>query len=245
MNIQAGPIPNVELSRILIVEDDPDIAHLISLHLQDHYDAVVIAKDGVEGLRLAQSERWCLMILDLRLPRKDGLSVCREMRQSGNTLPILMLTSKSSELDRVLGLELGADDYLTKPFSVIELVARVKAILRRVNESATKKPEDNTEFSSTQHGIHINTRMHTASRNDRVLDLTPKEFDLLCYFVQNPDSVFSRAHLLSRIWGHVHEGYEHTVNSHINRLRAKIEDDPTRPSIITTVWGVGYKLNQD
>ncbi len=228
-------------TRILIVEDDSDIAALIRLHLQDYYEQVFIAGNGQEGLRLAEEQSWSLIVLDIRLPGIDGLTLCKELRNSGNSVPILMLTSKSSELDRVLGLELGADDYLTKPFSIIELVARVKAILRRAKNGYQSAAEV-AEFRNEKHQLFINTRTHAASKNNEALDLTPKEFDLLCYFLQNSGSVFSRAHLLNKIWGHVHEGYEHTVNSHINRLRSKIEDDPASPQIIITVWGVGYKL---
>lgn len=234
----------VDDKRILVVEDDPDIAELIRLHLEDQYKTVEVAPDGIKGFEMASQKKWDLIILDLRLPGKDGLQVCREIRAEHDYVPILMLTSKSSELDRVLGLETGADDYVTKPFSVIELSARIRAIFRRMN--ASTKKEDQKELQkvySPDKLIELDTRQYTVKKNGESLDLTAKEFDLLCYFLQNPGSVFSRAHLLSHIWGYGHEGYEHTVNSHINRLRAKIEDDPTKPTLITTVWGVGYRLN--
>ena len=231
-----------EDKRILVIEDDPDISGLIHLHLKDQYRCVELASDGSAGYQLAASQPWDLILLDLRLPGKDGLQVCRELRAQQNYVPILILTSKSGELDRVLGLETGADDYVTKPFSLIELSARIRAILRRaaVGQQTTASPVD--KLTSPDRSIELDNRRHTVTKQGRALELTAKEFDLLHYFLQNPGSVFSRAHLLSEIWGYGHEGYEHTVNSHINRLRAKIEDDPTHPSLITTVWGVGYKL---
>jgi len=152
-----------------------------------------------------------------------------------------MVTSKSGELDRVQGLELGADDYLTKPFSIMELAARIKAIFRRT--SAMRPVSSEEALESQAHGLSLNTRAHRVQKEGQDIELTAKEFDLLCYFLRSPGTVFSRAHLLNKIWGHGHEGYEHTVNSHINRLRGKIEDDPNNPQIITTVWGVGYKLD--
>ncbi len=237
-----------EDKRILVIEDDPDIAQLISLHLQDSYREVVIAPDGMQGYKLASEQSWSLILLDVRLPGKDGLQVCRELRANHDYVPILMLTSKSSELDRVLGLETGADDYVTKPFSVIELTARIRAIFRRVDAAQKEKPKldklvDDQIITSPDNSVKLDMRQYMVFKKGEKLDLTAKEFDLLCYFLQNPGNVFSRAHLLSNIWGYGHEGYEHTVNSHINRLRAKIEDDPTKPTLITTVWGVGYRLS--
>lgn len=234
----------MEQHRILVVEDDPDIASLIQLHLQSQFGEVVVATDGLCGFELACQQSWSLVVLDLQLPGKDGLEVCRDLRGRGISVPVLMLTSRSGEMDRVLGLEMGADDYLLKPFSVIELMARIKAILRRVQTErqglrAVARPD---EVVSHRHQLMMNLRQHRASKAGRLLDLTSKEFDLLSYFMQHPDEAFSRSHLLNRIWGHGQEGYEHTVNSHINRLRAKIEDDPSQPRIIVTVWGVGYRL---
>lgn len=232
-----------ERSKILIIEDDADIAQLIKLHLQDIYQQVTIASDGLQGFQLATDEQWDLIVLDIRLPGKDGLDVCRALRARENHTPIVILTSKSSELDRVLGLEMGADDYLTKPFSVIELAARVKAILRRLyTAKRSSVSEDFVTLSACN--IELDTRLHRVTKNKIEIDLTAKEFSLLYYFLQNPGRVFSRAHLLNKVWGYGHEGYEHTVNSHINRLRSKIEDNPARPKMITTIWGVGYKLNE-
>lgn len=238
----------LEGRKILIIEDDPDIAELIRIHLKDRFKEVQVANDGSVGYELASKNSWDLIILDLRLPHKDGLQLCRELRFQGNYVPILMLTSKSSEYDRVIGLESGADDYVTKPFSVMELTARVRAIFRRAQIIEAEEAKGETikqasnKLSSPDKSIELDIRNYKVLKDGQSIDLTVKEFDLLTYFLQNPGSVFSRAHLLSRIWGYGHEGYEHTVNSHINRLRAKIETDPTRPKLITTIWGVGYKL---
>ncbi len=235
-------LEHLEDRRILVIEDDPDIAELIRLHLRDQYRTIALAGDGDSGFKLATEEFWDLILLDLRLPGKDGLQLCQALRTQHNYVPILMLTSKSAELDRVLGLESGADDYIIKPFSVIELSARIRAIFRRI--AVSKKTDSLThKLQSPDQSIELDTRKHSVMKNGVQLDLTAKEFDLLSYFLQHPNDVFSRAHLLNRVWGYGHEGYEHTVNSHINRLRSKIEDDPTNPKLITTVWGVGYKLS--
>lgn len=232
---------SVENRRILIVEDERDIASLLELHLSDAGFDVSVAADGHAGMQLAFGHQWDLVILDIRLPGPDGLTICRALRREMAYVPILMMTSKSSELDRVLGLELGADDYVTKPFSVTELVARVKAIFRRI-ESVERRFPGGAEF------LHINDLViDTSGREVRKaednLSLTAREFDLLLHFARHPGQVFSRAQLLDSVWGYGHEGYEHTVNSHINRLRAKIENDPAHPQLIVTCWGVGYKFD--
>lgn len=233
--------PAQETTRnILVVEDEADIAELIALHLRDHHFDVTIAADGHEGMRQAFARDWDLVILDIKLPGPDGLEICRSLRREKAYMPVLMVTSKSSELDRVLGLELGADDYITKPFSVSELVARVKAVFRRIdslekNASGAAEPIRIGDLS-------IDPACRTVKLNDEPVTLTAREFDLMLHFARHPNHVFSRAQLLDRVWGYGHEGYEHTVNSHINRLRAKIEPDPAHPEYIVTVWGVGYKL---
>jgi len=230
--------------RILLVEDEQDIAELVALHLDDLCDEFVVAQDGYEGMRLATTGDWALTILDLRLPGPDGLEICRAIRRERPFQPILMLTSKSAELDRVLGLETGADDYLTKPFSVLELVARVRAIFRRIKniqQAAQTETEARQEISAG--GLTISPSRREVMLGNRQIDLTAREFDLLDYFARNPGRVFRRADLLDKVWGYGHEGYEHTVNSHINRLRAKIERDPSNPEMIVTVWGVGYKFS--
>ena len=225
---------------ILVVEDEPDIAELVALHLRDENFRVTLAADGHEGMRQAFARSWDLVLLDLRLPGPDGLAICRALRAAENYVPILMLTSKSSELDRVLGLELGADDYVTKPFSVSELVARVKALFRRID--AVSAPAESEEETLSLGDLHIDSIRREVRVGSRKLDLTAREFDLLCHFARHPGRVFSRAQLLDSVWGFGHEGYEHTVNSHINRLRGKLEPDSSHPRYIVTVWGVGYKL---
>lgn len=230
----------MEKRQILIVEDERDIANLLELHLNDANFDVTLAADGHVGMQLAFSRHWDLVILDIRLPGPDGLTICRALRREMAYVPILMLTSKSSELDRVLGLELGADDYVTKPFSVSELVARVKAIFRRI-ESVEKRFPGGAEYLHI-HDLVIDTSGREVRKGNDDLALTAREFDLLLHFVRHPRQVFSRAQLLDSVWGYGHEGYEHTVNSHINRLRAKIEKDPAHPQLIVTSWGVGYKF---
>lgn len=227
---------------VLVVEDETDIAELLALHLQDLDCDVTRAADGHEGMRQAFARNWDLLILDLRLPGPDGLSICRALRRESRYAPILMLTSKSSELDRVLGLELGADDYVTKPFSVSELMARVKAIFRRIESLEKLTPSGTGSISVGPLKIDANGRQ--VEVNGESMPLTAREFDLLLHFARHPGHVFSRAQLLDSVWGYGHEGYEHTVNSHINRLRSKIEPDPAHPEMIVTVWGVGYKLEQ-
>ena len=234
-------MPTRKPRRVLVVEDDRDIAALVRLHLLDLGCEVQLADDGAAGLALAQAQAFDLVILDVMLPGLDGLEVCKALRARGSATPILMLTAKSTELDRVLGLELGADDYLTKPFSVGELMARVKAIFRRVDAMAASaaKPLP-ASLSAGELAIDLDRRVVTLA--GRTVELTAKEFDLLAHFAAHPGRVFSRAQLLDKVWGYSNIGYEHTVNSHINRLRAKIEQDPAKPRYILTVWSVGYKF---
>ncbi|MDH5456617.1 MAG: response regulator transcription factor [Gammaproteobacteria bacterium] len=230
--------------RILLVEDERDIAELVALHLADLCDEVVIANDGHEGMRLATTGDWALLVLDLRLPGPDGLEICRAVRRDRPYQPILMLTSKSSELDRILGLETGADDYLTKPFSVLELAARARAILRRVEQLQAAARDNGVGKPAIDAGpVTIDPSRREVTLNGESVELTAREFDLLEHLASHPGRVFRRADLLDQVWGYGHEGYEHTVNSHINRLRAKIEADPSHPEIIVTVWGVGYKFS--
>lgn len=226
--------------RVLVVEDDRDIAYLLELHLRDLCSEVVQAFDGEAGLAEAQSQRFDLIILDLTLPRLDGLDVCRRLRAQKHYTPILMLTARSSEADRVLGLDVGADDYLTKPFGVLELVARVKAIFRRIERATT--PTDSGADIFVVGDLRVDVTRRAVRLCDRVVELTAKEFDLLAHFAQHPGRVYTRGQLLDLIWGYGHDGYEHTVNSHINRLRAKIESNPAAPRYILTVWGIGYKF---
>ena len=228
--------------RVLVVEDEHDIAGLLRLHLEDLGCEVDICHEGHTGLaRALDGTPWSLLVIDLRLPGLDGMEICRQVRASSTYTPILMLTARASELDRVLGLETGADDYLTKPFSVIEFAARVKAILRRVEQLARRSPVQLRTLREADLEIDLDRRL--AKRAGALLDLTAKEFDLLVHLAQHPARVFTRAQLLDQVWGTTHDAFEHTVNSHINRLRAKIESDPARPRYIVTVWGVGYRFS--
>ena len=228
---------------VLIIEDDPDISRLIKINLQDLDCDAKIAGNGIEGLEAFKQKQFDLVVLDLMLPGMDGLSVCREMRKGGAYVPILVLTAKSTELDRVVGLEMGADDYLTKPFSIPELMARIKALFRRVDALSSKATEKKVAKESIEHaGLRIDVQRHKVTIDDVLAELTAREFDLLVHFARHPGRVFSRVQLLDAVWGYSHEGYEHTVNTHINRLRTKIEKDPSKPRYIQTVWGVGYKF---
>lgn len=229
---------------ILVVEDERDIADLIALHLSELPANVTIAHDGVDGLDLAMRQHWDAIVLDIRLPGLNGLDLCRELRSKLSPVPILMLTARSSELDRVLGLELGADDYLTKPFSVIELQARVKALLRRSaittaaqNDAIAQKPT-----SLVRGALKVDRLQRRAWLAQTEISLAPREFDLLWHFVQQPGRVFTRSELLDEVWGLSHDGYDHTVNSHINRLRSKLGDERADAGFIHTVWGVGYRF---
>jgi len=227
--------------KVLVIEDELDIAKLVQLHVQDLPCEVNLSFDGIVGLAEAEAKPYDLIILDIKLPGIDGLEVCRRLRARGRYTPILMLTSKSSELDRVLGLEMGADDYLTKPFSVMELTARVKALFRRV-EMLGKKEEGAEAKVFQVRDLTIDIDRHAVAVRGNPVELTAREFDLLVYFVRRPGRVYSREQLLDQVWGYQHSGYDHTVNSHINRLRSKIERDPQNPEYILTVWGVGYKF---
>jgi two-component system OmpR family response regulator len=229
---------------VLVIEDNPDIANLVMINLRGKHMQVDHAANGNAGLRMALDGDYQLVILDLMLPGLDGMDVCRSMRNENNYTPVLMLTAKTSELDRVLGLEVGADDYLTKPFSVPELVARVNAILRRSGQYQSAENTDNNEALQFDQ-LRVDPVKRQVLLGERSIELTAKEFDLLWHFASNPGRVYTRAQLLDSVWGYGHDGYEHTVNSHINRLRSKIEIDPTRPAFIATVWGVGYKFTPD
>jgi DNA-binding response OmpR family regulator len=230
--------------RILIVEDNRDIAELVRLHLANCADEVDVAHDGQRGLAWARERAYDLIILDLMLPGIGGMEICRRLRRQGRYTPILMLTAKSREADRVAGLENGADDYLTKPFSVRELVARVRALFRRVEalRSGPSAGGDDAEQPIHLGDLVIDCDKHVATLMGEPLALTAREFELLVHFARHPGRVYRREQLLNQVWGAGYKGYEHTVNSHINRLRAKIETDPANPRYILTVWGVGSKF---
>lgn len=231
--------------RILLVEDDAHIADLLTLHLRDEGHTVTHCPRGDQGAHILGQGDWDALILDIMLPGLDGLEICRRARAMTHYIPILIISARSSEIDRILGLEIGADDYLPKPFSVLELVARLKALLRRA-DALTQRPTHDIR-PITLHGLTIDPIARDVHLHGERLELTPREFDLLYHFAQHPGKVFSRMALLDAVWGYQHEGYEHTVNTHINRLRAKIEPDPSQPTRILTVWGRGYKFaaNED
>jgi DNA-binding response OmpR family regulator len=226
--------------KVLVVEDHREIADLIRMHLNDIGCRAKLAFDGLTALADVGANNYDLIILDRMLPGEDGLEICRRLRARSDYIPILMLTARTSELDRVLGLELGADGYLTKPFSVLELQARVKAIFRRVKAVANGGMNSNAVVRAGCMAIDADKRSVTLSGH--AVDLTAKEFDLLLHLAQNPGRAYTRQQLLDFVWGYNHTGYQHTVNSHINRLRGKIEADPVNPLYIRTVWGVGYKF---
>lgn len=227
--------------RVLIVEDDAPIADLLRLHLGDEGLEVHHAATGDEGMRLLEQEGpWDALVLDVMLPGVDGLQICRRARALTRYVPIIIISARGSETQRIVGLELGADDYLGKPFSIPELVARVRALLRRAEAMAQSARMDAGALEVG--GLQVDPLARTALLEARELELTPREFDLLLFFARHRDQVFSRMELLDQVWGYSHEGYEHTVNTHINRLRNKIEQDPATPQRIITVWGRGYKL---
>lgn len=231
------------MKQILVIEDDPDIGDMLDINLRDEGYSVEIAQDGLIGLSKLKAKAYDLLILDLMLPGIDGLEICREARQLPNYLPVIIVSAKSSETQRVIGLELGADDYLTKPFSIPELIARIRALFRRIEAMA--KASQNKSGILVRGPLSIDPVAHQAKLDGDPLPLTAKEFELLLFFAHHPGKAFSRIELLNSVWGYSHDGYEHTVNSHINRLRAKIERDPAHPEFIQTVWGVGYKFAEN
>ncbi|UCF29809.1 MAG: response regulator transcription factor [bacterium] len=232
------------MKKILVVEDERELAKLLEDHLKDAGYLVTVVHDGETGLREGIAGDYQLIILDLMLPGGDGLEICRALRADPPYTPVLMLTSLSTELDRVLGLEMGADDYMTKPFSIRELVARVKAILRRVDsiERSVQAPSDSVIRIG---GLSIDADRRKVVLGGKEVRLTAKEFDLLWFFASNPGRVFTRQQLLDRVWGYSFTGYSYTVNSHINQLRAKLEEDRSHPRYIETVWGVGYRFAEE
>lgn len=230
------------MKKVLVVEDDRLIVDLLEIHLKDLNCEVESVFDGEEGLKQAVSGSFDLIVLDLMLPKMNGLDICKEIRRKDNYTPVLMLTARSEEFDKVLGLEVGADDYLTKPFGIREFIARVKAILRRV-EAVQKENGDALSILCGDLTIDVSKRK-VSLYGDRI-ELTPKEFDLLHLMAAHPGKTYTREQLLNLLWGYQYNGYEHTVNSHINRLRSKIEPDIAEPKYILTTWGVGYRFNEE
>ena len=229
------------MKNVLIIEDDKEISDLLEIHLKDLECSVTKTFDGITGLKFAQSGRFDFIVLDVLIPGIDGFEVLRNIRMAGISSSILMLTSRSDEIDKVLGLETGADDYLTKPFSLREFIARVKALFRRTEilNPATEKAKNIIAGNMV-----VDVLGRRVIVDGRRIELTPKEFELLYLLASNPGKVFSRERLLNKIWGYQYGGYEHTVNSHINRLRNKIEKDISDPLYIITNWGSGYRFNE-
>ena len=231
------------MEKVLIIEDDADLAELMSIHISDMGYETEKSFDGKDGLLKALNNKYKIIILDIRLPGLDGFDICKKIRLEKDTTPILMVTSKSEEIDKILGLELGADDYITKPFSIRELIARVKAIIRRT-EIAVRVEDDSGDKEIRYSNFYIHTGKRIVEVNDKRIELSPKEFDLLTLLSSHPGKTYTRMQLLNTVWGYDFEGFEHTVNSHINRLRAKIEKDANQPEFILTTWGVGYKFKE-
>ncbi|MFN8698653.1 MAG: response regulator transcription factor [Flavobacteriales bacterium] len=233
--------PSASGKSVLLMEDDPDIAGLLRIHLEDAGFDLVHCTKGEEGLRLLDQREFELIVLDLGLPGMDGMTICKTIREMGLGLPILILTARTEEAEKVKGLETGADDYMTKPFGVKEFMARLKALVRRAGRDSIAAREKAICFE----GLEIDRIRRKVMIKGEKVELTPKEFDLLTLLASNPGVTYSRKELLSKVWGYEYEGYEHTVNSHINRLRAKIEKDPDHPFFVLTTWGIGYRFNDE
>jgi two-component system, OmpR family, alkaline phosphatase synthesis response regulator PhoP len=228
---------------LLVIEDDEKILEAISEYFSRAGYNVQTAQDGLSGVQSALNDRPDAVVLDLMLPKMDGLAVCRELREKAAYVPILMLTAKDDVVDKVLGLEMGADDYITKPFSLRELEARIKSVMRRLR--AASRTEASEDAPIVRGRLRIDPAKREVTVGDRLVELTPKEFELLRLFASNPGRVFPRKYLLEKIWDYSYEGYDRTIDSHINRLRAKIEDNPENPQMVLTVWGIGYKFSDE
>ncbi len=229
------------MREVLIIEDEAPLVELLQLHLQDLGCHVTSFDNGRSGLAWARSHVFDLLILDINLPGIDGLEVCRQLRQLGIKSPILMLTARTDERDKIAGLETGADDYVTKPFSIREFIARVKAMFRRTDMAGEARLSELPVIRYRK--LEIDRAKHKVTVGDKRVELTPKEFDLLVLLAATTGVTYNRRELLAPARGYDFEGYEHTVNSHINRLRSKIEKDPDNPEYVLTTWGVGYRFN--
>jgi two-component system, OmpR family, alkaline phosphatase synthesis response regulator PhoP len=232
----------MEKKKVVIIEDDQDLLDLLKLHVADSGCDVMGYKDGQKGWKYLSANQFDLLILDIGLPGMDGIEICRKMREQNISSPVLMLTARIEEADKVMGLESGADDYITKPFSILELMARIKAIFRRV-EIDTNSVRESLDILAID-GLQIDRRKRKLSVHSKPVELTPKEFDLLNLLASNPGRTYTRQQLLEQLWGNELEGYEYKVNTHINRLRAKLEKDPDQPEFILTTWGTGYRFKE-
>ena len=227
---------------VLIVEDDPNIVDILKFNFEKEGYNILIATDGASGLEQAQTANPDLILLDVMLPKMDGFEVCRKVREKSN-VPIIMLTAREEEVDKVLGLELGADDYITKPFSIRELTARVKANLRRMSIDMSSVSQDPSS-TITSGELVINIERYEVQKRGKVIDITLREFELLKFLAQQPEKIFSRENLLENVWGYEYYGDVRTVDVTVRRLREKIEDDPSLPRYIVTKRGVGYYFNK-
>lgn len=230
------------MKEVLIVEDDVDIAELIELHLADLNFEVEKCHDGRQGYNRASEHVFDLIILDIMLPGMEGVTICTKLRKAQIKTPIIMLTAKSDEIDQVMGLESGADVYITKPFSILELKSRVKALFRRIEIERQDGDAGENQIKLKFDDLMINLENKSLHIRGKRIDLTPKEFELLALLASHPGRSYTREELLRKVWGYEYNAYEHTVNSHINRLRAKIEPNMSSPKYILTTWGVGYRF---
>ncbi|PSL34371.1 DNA-binding response OmpR family regulator [Planomicrobium soli] len=222
--------------KILVVEDNPSVRSMLEMFFSKEGISGDFEADGLDGYKSYKAKEYDLLVLDWMLPGMDGMALCRKIREEGDSIPIIMLTAKDSESDQVIGFEMGADDYVTKPFSPLALMARIKAVARR-----TQKAEHVSQVIQTKH-FQVNKEMRAVQKDgEKIPDLTPKEFDLLVFFLQHPKQVFSRDQLLEHVWGYQFYGDERTVDVHIKRLRKKITGGD---KLFHTVWGVGYKFEE-
>ena len=231
------------MAKIAVIEDDRNLADLLKYNLSREGFTVVTAADGLTGLAMIRREKPDVVISDVMMPGMDGFELTRALRAE-STAPVLLLTARSEEIDKVLGLELGADDYLSKPFSMRELVARVKAMLRRLEMTAGLETETPAGTTLRLGELELDAERHRLTSNGREVELTPREFDLLSFLMTNRGRVFSRQALVDRVWGLDYPGDDRTVDVHIRWLRQKIEADPARPRHLVTVRGVGYKFEE-
>ena len=230
--------------KVLVVDDEQSIVTLLKYNLETAGYIVDVAYDGEEALKKVKEVKPELIVLDVMLPKKDGIEVCKTIRSDKNLVPILMLTAKDDEFDRVLGLELGADDYMTKPFSQREVVARVKAILRRSQIANEVVKDDVDDEDIVIDNIRIRPEFFEVYRDDTLLELTPKEFELLLYLIERQGRVITREHMLNSVWNYEFAGDSRIVDVHISHLRDKLEENPKQPKLIKTVRGLGYKLER-
>ena len=237
--------PEETMQKVLVVEDDRNIIELLRIHLTDLGCEVTTTGNGAEALEIIRRDRFQLIVLDIMLPGLNGMEICRQVRTADRQTPIMILSAKSEEIDKVLGLETGADDYMTKPFSIREFLARVKVIFRRQADGNSETGTPGAQMFLQYGELEVDVDKRKVTINGTRIELSPREFDLLVLLASSPGKSYSRQRLLNLVWGYDFEGYEHTVNSHINRLRAKIEPDVSEPKYILTTWGVGYRFNEE